>query len=141
MTGPAARRTRILRLRALEERIAGAHLARAVAALDGVRTVEARLASLRAGLAAPAGPIDAQSLLSAAELATRLDSASAGLERSRTEAIQNRDASQAAHQATRLRAERITRLHERATREEAAAQDRRIAAALPLARRLHRPLP
>ena len=81
MTGTTARRARLLRLRSIQHRIAVAKLARADANVSNLARIAQRIAGLKAGLGAGTGTTTGMSLMAMTEMAIRLDSARAGIDR------------------------------------------------------------
>jgi hypothetical protein len=121
----AARRLRLLRLRAIEHRIATAAAARAGAALGNIITIEARVGRLRQGLTAAEGETTGCRLQSLSELADRLDRAQNDLSASRLDADAERHARDVERQIAHRAEEIAHRLHATARDSEASARERR----------------
>ncbi len=131
MSTTAARRARLLRLRTIEHRVAAVRMAAADAAHAAVVNISDRVATLRDGIIVPAGGYRGHDLQSLSELATRLDRARAGLQPSLASAREVRDARDAERIAARVAEERTSRVHDTATRREAADRELRAAARSP----------
>jgi hypothetical protein len=125
----AQRRLRLLRLRAIEHRIAAAGLARADAALGTVIAVEARVDRLRQSVTPPPGPTSGRVLQSLAELGARLDRARDGLLTSRLDADAERCQRDADRNAAHRAEQSVGRLHAAAHAEEAILRESRADAA------------
>ena len=131
MSTPAARRARLLRLRAIEHRIACARLFAADAAYATVAGVSDRLTQLRDGILIDADRYRGHQLQSVGELATRLDQAQTALRPSLVESRATLDARNADRIAAHVAEQRTGRVHASALLREAAAQDLRTASSQP----------
>jgi hypothetical protein len=131
MSATAARRARLLRLRTIEHRIAAVQLAAADAAHDTVAGVSGRVAALRDGIRMPSAICHGHDLHGMSELSDRLDRAQAGLQPSLAESWAIRTSRQDERIAAHIAEERTGRVHDTASRREAAERDLRIATSRP----------
>lgn len=125
MSDIAARRARILRLRAIEHRVAQAQLAKADASLSSLTQIADRLGRLRMTLHAGYGTTDGRALKVRAEMALRLDDAQVSLAAPRREAEARRRECLALQQHAHRREDSIAKLHERAVQTASAESVRR----------------
>jgi len=141
MSGAAARRARVLRLRAIEHRIATVGLVAADAAHGAVARINERVTQLRDGIAVPHSACRGHDLQSLCELAQRLDRAQRGLQPSLEETRAMRDVRNAERLAAHVAEERMARVHVAAMQREAMAKELQAASSQPprLARRKERP--
>jgi hypothetical protein len=123
------RRLRLVRLRAIEHRVAAAALARADTALTNVTAIEVRVGHLRDGIATSPGETTGRVLQCLAEFAERLDGARDGLASSREAAGAERKARDEDRSAAHRSEELAERLHSSALSQEARARDLRTNAA------------
>lgn len=138
MTALSKRRMRIVRVRAIEHRIAAARNAEAErrsAELVGVAT---RLANLRHGLCPQPGSADGQTLQAMAEMAQRLDRAEGELVQPMQQADAHQQRTWLARLAARAREESSVRLRDRAAATEQYAAMVRADAARPFSARPRR---
>ena len=135
MTGTTARRARLLRLRAIEHRIAKAKLARADATLVNLERIAGRIAALKNGLGAGVGGTSGMALKAMTEMSIRLDAARSGMTAPMTEA----EARRAEYNALRITAQQkedsAAKLHDKAATSEAATRDLRADANRPFRKR------
>jgi predicted amidohydrolase len=129
VTAASTRRARLLRLRAIEHRIATAAFAQADAEFANVSTVAERLAGLRAGITMPDGETSARDFHCLAELSARLDVARDRLDRSLADADRSRADRARARGIAHLAEERAKKLHAKAAQREAAEREMRADAA------------
>ncbi len=135
MSDPAPRRARLLRLRAIEHRVAAVRCAAAEAAYGSVAGIAARVARLRGEIAVGKGFADAANLQSLAELADRLARAEDALAPALAQAQTVSAARQSERAAAGLAEERLSRVHAEASRREGDARDLRAAATQPWLRK------
>lgn len=131
MSKLVARRARILRLRAIEHRVATAKQAHADAALANLEQIAGRLSDLRTSLAAEAGETSGLVLKSMTEMSTRLDHARASLTQPISEAEHRQALVKVERLAARQKEESAAKLHDRATDSENRAADLRASANRP----------
>lgn len=125
MTRTSDRRSRLLRLRSIEHRLAAIRLADADSALNNLVRVRERLAKLRSALVVGEGQADGRDILAMAELAQRLENAQAQMRAPADQAERLRAERQAERIAARMREEGAAKLHVKALSEEAVTEERR----------------
>lgn len=118
MTALAQRRARILRVRAIEHRVAAARLAQADAAVANLDRISGRLATLRRSLTTTSGRTSGLALNAMAEMSHRLEIATVSLVTPTSDAERARARVSGERLKARQREESAGRLHERAFREE-----------------------
>jgi hypothetical protein len=131
MTGTTARRARLLRLRAIEHRIARAKLARADATLANLARIVGRIASLKSGLGAGEGSTNGMALKAMAEMSIRLDAARCGMTAPIDEAQSRRAEFNALRITAQQKEDSAEKLHSKAATSEAATRDLRADANRP----------
>jgi hypothetical protein len=135
MTAKTVRLQRVLKLRALEHRVAKARAATAETKISGLRGIDQRLAVLRAGLLPAQGETSGLSLQSLSEMASRLEGARYAMVAPIAEAAQQRDASHQIRINARHREDNLERLHDREVLTSALLIERRADANQPRLRR------
>ncbi|MBK6298227.1 MAG: hypothetical protein IPF48_09830 [Sphingomonadales bacterium] len=135
MTNLAERRSRIVRVRQMEHRVARAKLATAEAALANLDRISGRLSGLRASLKPDAERTTGLALKSMAEMALRLDTAQNDLAAPIRGAEHDRVRSIAERLAAKTREEGAEKLREQAMRSESYEQTRRADANRPFRKR------
>lgn len=125
MTRTSDRRSRLLRLRSIEHRLAAIRLADADSALNNLVRVRERLAKLRSALVVGEGQADGRDILAMAELAQRLENAQAQMRAPADQAERLRAERQVERIAARMREEGAAKLHVKALSEEAVTKERR----------------
>ncbi len=125
MTRTSDRRSRLLRLRSIEHRLAAIRLADADSALNNLVRVRERLAKLRSALVVGEGQAHGRDILAMAELAQRLENAQAQMRAPADQAERLRAERQAERIAARMREEGAAKLHVKALSEEAVTEERR----------------
>jgi hypothetical protein len=131
VSASAARRARVLRLRAIEHRVATVRLVAADVAHAAVASINDRVTQLRDGLAMPHGTCRGHDLQSLCELSHRLDRARTGLQPSLEETRSTRDARGAERMAAHVAEERMARVHAGAVRREALLKELQAASSHP----------
>jgi len=134
MNASAQRRKRLVRLRAIEHRIAATRLARADTAVQAVVDIAERVTRMRNGLACVPGATSGRLLQGACELAQRLDHAGASLTAPRADAERVMAIRHGERVAAHLAEERAMRIDAQLSQREQIARDLREDAARP-----HRP--
>jgi hypothetical protein len=135
MTGTTARRARLLRLRAIEHRIAKAKLARADATLVNLERIAGRIAALRDGLGAGVGGTSGMNLKAMTEMSIRLDAARSGMTAPMNEAEARRAEFHALRITAQQKEDSAAKLHDKAATSEAASRDLRADANRPYRKR------
>ena len=135
MTNLAERRSRIVRVRQMEHRVARAKLATAEAALANLDRISGRLSGLRASLKPDAERTTGLALKSMAEMALRLDTAQNDLAAPIRGAEHDRVRSIGERLAAKTREEGAEKLREQAMRSENYEQTRRADANRPFRKR------
>ena len=135
MTSLAERRSRIVRVRQMEHRVARAKLASAEAALANLDRISGRISGLRASLKPDAERTTGLALKSMAEMALRLDAAKGDLAAPIRGAEHERVRSIAERLAAKTREEGAEKLREQALRSESNEQTRRADANRPFRKR------
>lgn len=135
MTNLAERRSRIVRVRQMEHRVARAKLANAEAALANLDRISGRISGLRASLKPDAERTTGLALKSMAEMALRLDAAQSDLAAPIRGAEHDRVRSIAERLAAKSREEGAEKLREKALRTEIYEQTRRADANRPFRKR------
>jgi len=123
------RRVRLLRLRAIEHRIAAGRFVAAEVSHDAVARVSDRVAALLAGIGADRGKWHGHDLQSLTELSDRLGRAQADVSKSLERAREVLAARQTERIAANVAETRTDRAHTEAARREAAERELRQAAA------------
>lgn len=131
MTSAASRWKRIVRVRAVEHRIAQQRLADADNRLNYLNQISERIDNLRAKTRVNAGHTDGQTLAALSEMATRLDSARDDMTAPVDEALQQRGMMDARRSAAWVREESASRLFQRSTEYELAQTETRADANRP----------
>jgi hypothetical protein len=131
MTEKTIRLKRMLKLRALEHRVAKARAAKAEAKVFGLRGIDQRLAVLRAGLLPAQGETSGLSLQSLNEMASRLEGARRSMIEPLAEAAQQREASHRSRIKAQQKEESLERLHDREALTAATLFERRADANRP----------
>lgn len=129
MSSAHDRRVRLLRLRAIEHRVAAGRLVAAETAHNAVVRVSDRVAALIGGIGTAEGECRGHDLQCLAELSDRLGRAQSGLVESLDRAAEVLVARQAERIAAHVAEERTGRVHSDAARREAAERELRQAAA------------
>ncbi len=135
MSALAQRRARILRVRAIEHRIAAARLAQADAAVANLDRIASRLAALRRSLTTTSGQTSGLALSAMAEMSQRLEAATVSLVTPTDDAERARARVSGERMKARQREESAGKLHERAFREENENREVRALAATPYRKR------
>ncbi len=135
MTGTTARRARLLRLRAIEHRIAKAKLARADATLVNLERIAGRIAALKNGLGAGVGGTSGMNLKAMTEMSIRLDAARSGMTAQMTEAEARRAEFNALRITAQQKEDSAAKLHDKAATSEASMRDLRADANRPFRKR------
>jgi hypothetical protein len=125
VTALSARRTRLLRLRALQHQMACANLAAADARLVNLNDVAGRLAALRFTLAVEVSPSCGAALRTRYDMTDRLDVARAGLAQPLAEAALVQSECQRLRTQAWQKEESALHLRDAAVRSEAEALDRK----------------
>ncbi len=135
MSNLAERRSRIVRVRQMEHRVARAKLATAEATLANLDRISGRISGLRASLRPEAEQTTGLALKSMAEMALRLDSAQCDLAAPIRGAEHDRVRSMAERLAAKSREEGAEKLREKAQRTEIREQALRADANRPFRKR------
>lgn len=125
MSDRQSRLQRMLRLRAIEHRVAKARAANAEAKACNLIQIDERLAGLRAGLSAGDGETSGLVLQSLSEMARRLDTARASMIAPISEAARRRDECHAGRIKAQQREDSMTKLHDRETVNATILSERR----------------
>jgi hypothetical protein len=134
MNAAAARMKRILRVRAVEHRIAQMRLAEADNRLLSLARISQRIDALRAGAGTDAGITDGLMLKSVGEMAMRLEIAQRDMAAPVEAASARRSILEAERGSAWAREERAARLHQRAASHAETAQEQRADANRPARR-------
>jgi hypothetical protein len=134
MSVAANRMKRILRVRAIEHRIAQMRLAEANNRLHSLARIGERIEALRARAGTDAGLTDGLSLKSVGEMAMRLEVAQRDMIAPVAAASARRSALDTERGAAWAREERAARLHQRASDHEEKSQEQRADANRPARR-------
>jgi hypothetical protein len=135
MIGNAARRARLMRLRIIENRMAAARMAQANAALSQLMQVTHRIGALKHALCPAPGNTNGLSMKSDAELAQRLDLASASMTAPIQDAQEHCMISHALQVKAQQREDSSVKLHDRAIEFENQARTLRTDANRPFRKR------
>ncbi len=135
MSAVSIRRSRILRVRQLEHRLATAKLRSADAALRNLRDIAQRIAALESSLSPGGDKTSGLELKALFEMSARLESARNGLAMPIAQAEESRDQFDRLRQTARLREDGAAKLRDKAAHDEANASTLRADANRP-ARRL-----
>jgi hypothetical protein len=138
VTAQTARRARVLRVRAIEHRVATARLATADAAITNLIRIAGRLAMLRCRLGTVRGETVGLSLNAMAEMSQRLGQATASLVHPISEAERARADVNAERIKARRREESAAKLHGSAKRFDEQASAQRADAARPYRKKIIR---
>ena len=134
MTATASRYQRVLRVRAVEHRIAQQRLADADRRLQSLKQIADRIDALRTQARAGAGVVDGQVLKSLGEMASRLERASSDLAIPMAVAFDHQNAMDTKRGAAWAREESAIRLLQRSVEDELAESERRADANRPVRR-------
>lgn len=134
MTATAPRYQRVLRVRAVEHRIAQQRLADADRRLRTLKQIADRIDALRTQASAGTGIVDGQVLKSLGEMASRLESAGADLAMPMAAAFDHQYAMDSKRGAAWAREECAIRLLQRSVEDELADSERRADANRPVRR-------
>ena len=134
MTAAASRYQRVLRVRAVEHRIAQQRLADADRRLQSLKQIADRIDALRTQASAGTGIIDGQVLKSLGEMAARLERAGADLTMPMAAAFDHRSKMDTKRSAAWAREESAIRLLQRSIEDELADTERRADANRPARR-------
>lgn len=134
MSASASRYQRVLRVRAVEHRIAQQRLADADRRLQTLKQIADRIDALRTQASAGTGIIDGQVLKSLGEMAARLESAGADLATPMAAASDHRYAMDSKRGAAWAREESAIRLLQRSIEDQLTASERRSDANRPARR-------
>ncbi len=125
MSVPSKRRARLLRLRAIEHRVASTRLAHADGTLANLARIEKRLSLLKSGLSGVQGPTTGLALKAMSEMALRLDSASAGMVAPTHAAQTRRDECDAVRITAKRKEDGAAKLHSKTAKAEQRAHNMR----------------
>ena len=131
MSSTASRYQRILRVRAVELRIAQQRLGDADRRLQTLKQIADRIDALRAQASAGTGVVDGQVLKSLSEMASRLEKAGADLAMPMAAAFDHHSDMDTKHGAAWAREESAIRLLQRSVEDELAQSERRADANRP----------
>jgi hypothetical protein len=131
MTAASSRYQRVLRVRAVEHRIAQQRLADADKRLRVLKQIANRIDALRAQACTQTGMVDGQILQSLSEMASRLEAAGADLAMPMAAAFDHHNAMDIKRGAAWARAESAVRLFDRSVGDELSASERRADANRP----------
>ena len=134
MTATASRYQRVLRVRAVEHRIAQQRLADADRRLQALKQIADRIDSLRSQASTGTGIVDGQVLKSLGEMASRLERAGADLAMPMAAAFDHQNAMDTKRGAAWAREESAIRLLQRSIVDELADSERRTDANRPARR-------
>lgn len=134
MTATTSRYQRVLRVRAVEHRIAQQRLADAERRLHSLKHIADRIDALRTQASAETGIVDGQVLKSLGEMASRLEMASAGLSKPIAVACDHQSAMDTNRGVAWAREESAIRLLQRSVEDELAANELRADANRPARR-------
>ena len=134
MTATASRYQRVLRVRAVEHRIAQQRLADADRRLQTLNQIADRIDALRTQASAGAGIVDGQVLKSLGEMTARLERAGADLVRPMAAAFDHHSMMDSKRGAAWAREESAIRLLQRSVEDELAQSERRADANRPARR-------
>ena len=134
MTATASRYQRVLRVRAVEHRIAQQRLADADRRLQTLKQIADRIDALRAQARAGTGNVDGQVLKSLGEMAARLERAGADLAMPMAAAFNHQFAMDSKRSAAWAREESAIRLLQRSVEDQLIASERRSDANRPARR-------
>jgi hypothetical protein len=131
MSATASRYQRVLRVRAVEHRIAQQRLADADRRLQCLKQIADRIDALRIQASAGTGVVDGQVLKSLGEMAARLESASADLAKPIAAALDHQYAMDSKRGAAWAREESAIRLLQRSVEDELSKSEQRLDANRP----------
>lgn len=134
MTAATSRYQQVLRVRAVEHRIAQQRLADAERRLNTLKQIADRIDTLRAQASAGTGVADGQVLKSLGEMAMRLENARADLATPMASALDHQISMDSKRGAAWAREESAIRLLQRCVEDELAASERRADANRPARR-------
>ncbi|MEQ1537577.1 MAG: hypothetical protein ABL928_01505 [Sphingorhabdus sp.] len=134
MTAATSRYQRVLRVRAVEHRIAQQRLADAERRLNTLKQIADRIDTLRAQASAGTGVADGQVLKSLGEMAMRLENARADLATPMASALDHQISMDSKRGAAWAREESAIRLLQRSVEDELIARERRADANRPARR-------
>jgi hypothetical protein len=134
MSATASRYQRVLRVRAVEHRIAQQQLADADRRLQTLKQIADRIDALRTQASAGTGTVDGQILKSLGEMAARLERAGADLATPMAAAFDHRSKMDTKRSAAWAREESAIRLLQRSIEDELAASEQRADANRPARR-------
>jgi hypothetical protein len=134
MSARSARRTRILRVRQLEHRLARAKLRSADAALKNLHNIAERIAILRASLRPEGDETSGLELKALFEMSARLENARDGLTLPIAQAEESFEQFDKLRQSARLREEGATKLRDKAVHHDTATATLRADANRPVRR-------
>jgi hypothetical protein len=135
MTAAPSRYQRVLRVRAVQHRIAQQRLADADRRLMSLKQIADRIDALRAQASAGTGIADGQVLKSLGEMAMRLENARADLATPMASALDHQNSMDTKRGAAWAREESAIRLLQRSVEDELIARERRADANRPARRR------
>jgi hypothetical protein len=131
MSDRQSRLQRMLRLRAIEHRVAKARAATAETKVSNLIQIDGRLAGLRAGLSTGDGETSGLVLQSLSEMARRLDKARASMVDPISEAARRRDECHAGRIRAQQKQDSMTKLHDREAMSATILSERRADANRP----------
>jgi hypothetical protein len=137
MSDRQTRLQRMLRLRAIEHRVAKARAATAEAKVSSLTQIDQRLAGLRAGLSAGDGATSGLALQSLSEMVRRLDAARASMVAPIADAARRRDETHLGRISAQQKEDSLTKLHDREAASAAILSERRADANRPRPKTLH----
>lgn len=135
MKSLSQRRARVVRMRAIEHKVAVARLARATREASSLDAVAQRISALRNSLGTSQGQTNGQLLAAMAEMATRLDRAGKELEQPIAAIEAARIRIDAERVKARIKEEGAAKLHSKAAATDAAEKTARDDANRPFVRR------